>query len=105
MSKTIEYVIAIKRIKDYYGKPIATENQPWYYPCQEYFNDDPIGYVWDSYNENTMTFVNELEASVWWDVLKSSLKPYINGYYDPDSLCIQKRTIMVETETIKKIQV
>lgn len=97
------YVLAVKPIKDFNNNPIPEDNRDWKFASIEYFLGEPMGYRFKDYSENTVTFNGVEQGELWWLINKRSLIPYINGYYDPSSLCIQKRIIKVETEIVKSI--
>lgn len=102
--ETTQYVIAIKPIKDFCNNPIPVENQDYRYASIDYFLDNPMGLIFGKFTEDTVTFNSIEQAELWWENSKRLLIHFIkDGYYDESTLCIQKRIVKVETETIKEI--
>lgn len=102
--ETTKYVIAIKPIKDFNHNPIPEDKQFLRYAGIEYpIYGSPTAPCFTVFNEDTVTFDSVEQAEMWWENTKNRLIPYVNAYYDPSTLCIQKRIVKVETKTIKGI--
>ena len=94
------YVISIKAIRDYYGKPLSGEEQHWEYAQIDTGSSINSGYP--VFRSDPVEFSSLEEAKAWYNFAEPYLKSNSNlKNYDWSTLAIRQR--IVTYEVIEKL--
>lgn len=93
-----EYVIAIKRVKDYFGDPIVEGRDPWEYAQYGITTAFPIRHVSFGKRSTAIRFSSEYAAKTWWE---NNRKYFTSEFMDIDHYDLSTLAVMEHIDYYK----